>query len=171
MWDYNIATDTPPLWHVKKKHTLYYNGVGRGSMPKLLLQASVLGTPDSSHSRKSVEACKDVYAWLLSLEAPPYPKVIDQQLAQAGKPLFNEHCSGCHGTYGPERDTYPNKVVNLDVIKTADWVIDMGPEGGSGGGQVVATGTPEDIAAKPESMTGRYLKRLFEVASLRQGKR
>jgi excinuclease ABC subunit A len=60
---------------------------------------------------------------------------------------------------------------NLDVIKTADWVIDMGPEGGSGGGQVVATGTPEDIAAKPESMTGRYLKRLFEVASLRQGKR
>ena len=60
---------------------------------------------------------------------------------------------------------------NLEVIKTADWVIDMGPEGGSGGGQVVATGTPEDIAAKPESMTGRYLKRLFEVASLRQGKR
>ena len=60
---------------------------------------------------------------------------------------------------------------NLDVIKTADWVIDMGPEGGSGGGQVVATGTPEDIAAKPESMTGRYLKRLLEVASLRQGKR
>jgi excinuclease ABC subunit A len=60
---------------------------------------------------------------------------------------------------------------NLDVIKTADWVIDMGPEGGSGGGQVVATGTPEDIAGKPVSMTGRYLKRLFEVASLRQGKR
>ncbi|MEL7160789.1 MAG: hypothetical protein AAFN92_08525, partial [Bacteroidota bacterium] len=42
MWDYNIATDTPPLWHVKKKNTLYYNGIGRGSFPKLLLQASVL---------------------------------------------------------------------------------------------------------------------------------
>jgi excinuclease ABC subunit A len=50
---------------------------------------------------------------------------------------------------------------NLDVIKTADWVIDMGPEGGSGGGQVVAAGTPEDVAAHPNSMTGRYLKRLL----------
>jgi excinuclease ABC subunit A len=47
----------------------------------------------------------------------------------------------------------------LDVIKTADWVIDMGPEGGDGGGQVVAQGTPEDVAANPHSHTGRYLAR------------
>ncbi len=53
---------------------------------------------------------------------------------------------------------------NLDVIKTADWVIDMGPEGGAGGGRVVATGTPEDIAANPASHTGRYL-----AAALRGG--
>ena len=46
---------------------------------------------------------------------------------------------------------------NLDVIKTADWVIDMGPEGGAGGGTVVATGTPETVAANPDSHTGRYL--------------
>lgn len=50
---------------------------------------------------------------------------------------------------------------NLDVIKTADWVIDMGPEGGDGGGTVVATGTPEDIAANAASHTGRYLQRLL----------
>jgi excinuclease ABC subunit A len=50
---------------------------------------------------------------------------------------------------------------NLDVIKTADWLIDMGPEGGSGGGQVVGVGTPEQLAANPESFTGRYLKRLL----------
>ncbi len=50
---------------------------------------------------------------------------------------------------------------NLDVIKTADWVIDMGPEGGAGGGTVVATGTPEDVAAHPASYTGRYLKPLL----------
>jgi len=48
---------------------------------------------------------------------------------------------------------------NLDVIKTADWVIDMGPEGGAGGGTVVAQGTPEDVAGNPASHTGRYLKR------------
>ncbi|MED5620760.1 excinuclease ABC subunit UvrA [Ideonella sp. BN130291] len=50
---------------------------------------------------------------------------------------------------------------NLDVIKTADWLIDMGPEGGAGGGRVVAEGTPEAIAAHPESHTGRYLKPLL----------
>jgi excinuclease ABC subunit A len=47
---------------------------------------------------------------------------------------------------------------NLDVIKTADWVIDLGPEGGAGGGQLVAEGTPEEVAALPESYTGHYLK-------------
>jgi excinuclease ABC subunit A len=50
---------------------------------------------------------------------------------------------------------------NLDVIKTADWVIDMGPEGGAGGGTVVATGTPEAVAANPQSYTGHYLKPLL----------
>lgn len=48
---------------------------------------------------------------------------------------------------------------NLDVIKTADWIIDMGPEGGAGGGTVVGEGTPEDLAANPASHTGRYLAR------------
>ena len=51
---------------------------------------------------------------------------------------------------------------NLDVIKTADWLIDMGPEGGGGGGTVVAQGTPEQVAAVPESHTGRYLGRLLK---------
>ncbi|WP_269532918.1 excinuclease ABC subunit UvrA [Chitinimonas sp. BJYL2] len=50
---------------------------------------------------------------------------------------------------------------NLDVIKVADWIVDMGPEGGAGGGQVIATGTPEDVAANPRSHTGHYLKRLL----------
>jgi excinuclease ABC subunit A len=50
---------------------------------------------------------------------------------------------------------------NLDVIKTADWLIDMGPEGGSGGGTVVGMGTPEALAANPTSHTGRYLARLL----------
>ncbi|RMH83805.1 MAG: excinuclease ABC subunit UvrA [Actinomyces sp.] len=50
---------------------------------------------------------------------------------------------------------------NLDVIKSADWIIDLGPEGGAGGGTVVATGTPEDVAAVPESHTGRFLAPLL----------
>jgi excinuclease ABC subunit A len=47
---------------------------------------------------------------------------------------------------------------NLDVIKTADWVIDLGPEGGEGGGQIIAVGTPEQIAKNKASHTGKYLK-------------
>ena len=53
---------------------------------------------------------------------------------------------------------------NLDVIKTADWIIDLGPEGGSGGGQIIAQGTPETIAEVPESHTGRFLKPILERA-------
>ncbi|MGI9291138.1 MAG: excinuclease ABC subunit UvrA [Gammaproteobacteria bacterium] len=51
---------------------------------------------------------------------------------------------------------------NLDVIKTADWIVDLGPEGGDGGGKIVATGTPEDIAACKESFTGNYLAPLLK---------
>jgi excinuclease ABC subunit A len=52
---------------------------------------------------------------------------------------------------------------NLEVIKTADWIIDLGPEGGDGGGRIVAAGTPEDIVAVPESYTGQYLARYLAV--------
>jgi excinuclease ABC subunit A len=57
---------------------------------------------------------------------------------------------------------------NLDVIKTADWVIDLGPEGGDGGGRILAAGTPEDIARQPDSHTGRFLRPLLEKHHARQ---
>ncbi|MBO7053302.1 MAG: excinuclease ABC subunit UvrA [Alphaproteobacteria bacterium] len=51
---------------------------------------------------------------------------------------------------------------NLEVIKTADWVVDLGPSGGAGGGRIIATGTPEDIAKNEESLTGQYLKKYLD---------
>jgi len=60
---------------------------------------------------------------------------------------------------------------NLDVIKSADWVIDLGPEGGSGGGEVIATGTPEQLAKMPQSFTGLFLRELLESESTGQGRR
>lgn len=51
---------------------------------------------------------------------------------------------------------------NLEVIKTADWIIDLGPSGGAGGGRVIATGTPEEVAKNPESLTGKYLKKYLD---------
>ena len=53
---------------------------------------------------------------------------------------------------------------NLDVIKTADYIIDMGPEGGDGGGTVIAKGTPEEVCEVPESYTGKFLKPYLEKA-------
>jgi excinuclease ABC subunit A len=49
---------------------------------------------------------------------------------------------------------------NLDVIKQADWIVDLGPEGGEAGGEIVAVGTPEDVAAVEESFTGQFLRHL-----------
>ena len=54
---------------------------------------------------------------------------------------------------------------NLDVIKTADWIIDLGPEGGDDGGPIIAEGTPETVAGTAASHTGRYLKRLLKKRS------
>ncbi len=60
---------------------------------------------------------------------------------------------------------------NLDVIKTADYIIDLGPEGGDGGGQVIATGTPEDIIKEEKSYTGKYLRPIIERDRHRMEKR
>jgi excinuclease ABC subunit A len=51
---------------------------------------------------------------------------------------------------------------NLEVIKTADWIVDLGPEGGDGGGEIVAAGTPEDVAKVARSYTGQYLKGILK---------
>jgi excinuclease ABC subunit A len=64
---------------------------------------------------------------------------------------------------------------NLEVIKTADWIIDLGPEGGDGGGEIIATGTPEEIADHPTSFTGQYLRkalarRAVDVQGERRGR-
>jgi excinuclease ABC subunit A len=59
---------------------------------------------------------------------------------------------------------------NLDVIKSADWIVDLGPEGGSGGGRVIATGTPEQLAETPGSHTGVFLRELLEAEAVGAGR-
>ena len=52
---------------------------------------------------------------------------------------------------------------NLDVIKTADWIVDLGPEGGDGGGKIIASGSPEEVAKVKGSYTGKYLKEILKA--------
>ena len=88
--------------------------------------------------------------------------------------ILDEPTTGLHfedirkllGVLGRLVDTGNTVIViehNLDVIKTADWIVDMGPEGGSGGGTVVAEGTPEDVAAVEASHTGAFLREILEA--------
>ena len=120
MMKFTIATDVPPLWHVKKKNALYYNAMGRGDFTKLLMQSVLLGLPDSTMARKVQQEFVHVLAWLESLEAPSYPKSLNEPLVARGKTLFEKHCRNCHGSYG-ENESYPNKVIALSVIKTDPW--------------------------------------------------
>ena len=114
---YTLASDVPPLWNLDKKPALYYNGMGRGAFTKLLMQAAVLGIPDSTQARLVHERFHDVIAWAASLQPPAYPQQIDPAMAATGQELFEEHCSKCHGSYG-EDEHYPGKLVSLEVVKT-----------------------------------------------------
>jgi excinuclease ABC subunit A len=60
---------------------------------------------------------------------------------------------------------------NLDVIKTADWVIDLGPEGGDGGGEIIAAGTPEQVAEISDSHTGYFLKKILNRNKKKKSKK
>ncbi len=116
----NVASDVPPLWNVKKKQTLYYNGMGRGDFTKLLMQAGLMGISDTSAAREIQRKFVDVLAWLETLEPPRYPSSIDPALAARGKEIFVNHCQKCHGSYheNPAFEQYPNKVIPLNEIKT-----------------------------------------------------
>jgi len=114
---YVLASDVPPLWNVKKKNALYYNGMGRGDFRKQFMQASLAGVRDSTQAREILNDFRDVLTWMHSLEAPKYPKEIDENLAERGQAIFEENCSKCHGYYG-ENESYPNKLIALEKVGT-----------------------------------------------------
>ncbi|MFK7810468.1 MAG: hypothetical protein AB8F74_21865 [Saprospiraceae bacterium] len=115
--DETIASDVPAWWLLKKKNAMFYSGGGRGDFARIMMASSVLTLQDSTKAREVDESFVDVLAFINSLEAPTYPENIDMELADLGEEVFNNNCSGCHGTYGTE-ETYPNLLVALDEIQT-----------------------------------------------------
>lgn len=112
-----IATDVPAWWLLKKKNGMFYNGFGRGDFGRFLMASNLLTVKDTSEAAEVDRHFNDVLAYLNSLQAPVYPKKIDEDLAQNGKRIFNATCSRCHGTYGPG-GKYPNLLIPESIIQT-----------------------------------------------------
>lgn len=108
--------DAPPWWNIKKKKNLYADG-GVPKSHRALMQFLLLPKNGPEKFRAWESDYRDVLAWIESLEAPKYPFAIDRKLAARGKPLFVQHCSECHGTYGPG-GTYPERNVPIDEVGT-----------------------------------------------------
>lgn len=112
-----IPTDTPPWWLLKKKNAMFYNGFGRGDFGRFLMASNLLTVNDTSESRSVDEHMPDVLAYIYSLQAPKYPREIDQPLASKGKIIFEQTCSDCHGTYGAN-GKYPNLLIPESTVQT-----------------------------------------------------
>lgn len=112
-----IPTDVPAWWLLNKKNAMFYNGFGRGDFGKFLMASNLLTVKDSSEAREVNAHFGDVLAYIRSIQPPPYPKEIDHRLAEKGKVIFTENCSGCHGTYGQD-GKYPNLLIPESIVGT-----------------------------------------------------
>ncbi len=109
--------DVPPWWRMSKKAAMFYNASGRGDHARIEMAASLLCSDTVAEATAIDAAFVDVRAWIESLPAPAWPSTVDMTLAGQGKPIYEEHCAGCHGTYG-EGGVYPNQLVPLADIGT-----------------------------------------------------
>jgi len=113
----NLCEDVPAWWLLKKKRTMYYTGSSDSRSVRSLMQFMLNPLNTAAVMHKEEATFRDIQAYILSLEPPPYPFPIDRALARNGKTLFRTNCARCHGSYGTDWK-YPNKIVPLDVIGT-----------------------------------------------------
>lgn len=112
-----IPSDVPAWWLLKKKHAMFFNGFGRGDFGKFLMASNLLTVHDTAESREVDAHFNDVLSYIYSLEAPKYPKLVNQSLVKQGEAIFITNCSKCHGKYGSNGE-YPNLLIPESVIKT-----------------------------------------------------
>lgn len=112
-----LPVSVPPWWGMKKKHAMFYNAMGRGDHARYMMMKSLVCTDDVQEASAIDHDFIDVRAFISSLEPPDYPFPIDRLLANQGAEVFNAHCSGCHGVYGPTT-SYPNLLVPLETVGT-----------------------------------------------------
>ena len=115
--DEMIPTDVPAWWLLKKKHGMFYNGFGRGDFGRFLMASNLLTVTDTTEAAEVDSHFNDILAYINSIQAPKYPKPIDEALAAKGEKIFTAACSGCHGTYGDD-GKYPNLLIPESIIQT-----------------------------------------------------
>lgn len=96
---------------------MFYTAFGRGDFGRFLMASNLLTVNDTSESAEVDKHMPDILAYINSLQAPKYPKAINEALAEKGKVIFNSNCSECHGTYGKDGQ-YPNLVIPQSIIQT-----------------------------------------------------
>ncbi|MCX6315806.1 MAG: c-type cytochrome [Bacteroidetes bacterium] len=112
-----VPSDVPAWWLLKKKNGMFYNGFGRGDFGRFLMASNLLTVTDTSEAAEVDRHFNDVLAYINSLKAPSYPGTTNAKWVTQGKKLFENHCSGCHGTYG-EKESYPNLLIPESIIQT-----------------------------------------------------
>jgi mono/diheme cytochrome c family protein len=112
-----LCEDIPAWWHMKRKKTMYHHGAGHARSVRTMMPFLLSPLNSGARIKELEPVFADIRAYLLTLEPPKYPFVVDRTLAAKGGELFAQHCVKCHGTYGPE-GKYPSKVVPLDTIGT-----------------------------------------------------
>ncbi len=112
-----IPTDVVAWWLLKKKNAMFYNGFGRGDFGRFLMASNLLTVTDTSEAKEVDSHFNDVLAYINSIQAPKFPKPVNESLAAEGKNIFSITCKKCHGTYG-EGAIYPNLLIPENIIKT-----------------------------------------------------
>ncbi len=112
-----IPTDVPAWWLLKKKNGMFYNGFGRGDFGRFLMASNLLTVSDTTEAAEVDSHFNDVLAYINSIQAPKYPKAINEKLAAKGNKIFTADCAGCHGTYG-HGGKYPNLLIPASIIQT-----------------------------------------------------
>ena len=121
-----LPADVPPWWHLQKKNAMFHAGIGRGDFGRFLMTSAILTLEDLDEAETIDERFPDLFAYLGSLEAPPYPGSVDAELAAMGESVFLDECAACHGVYSDEGDTYPNLLVDLEVVGTDPLLLEGG---------------------------------------------
>ncbi len=124
--DRRLTSDPPPWWRAHKKNALFYNGMARGDHRGTMALATSVCVDEVPRAQYVDGLFKDIQAFVDSVRSPPYTRTIDHGLAEQGKALFTRDCSGCHGTYPPDKEEYPSLLIPLDTVGTDPVVAQAG---------------------------------------------